>query len=104
MKVSRLILFLALAAPILAQSRSVTITWIASTTPGVTYNVLHSPAPSGPFTPVNTAPITGTTFTDTTNLSGFWAVESIDSNGDSSVLSNEATIPNAPTGVKAVAN
>lgn len=85
-------------------THSVTLGWTASATVGVTYNVLHSATATGTFAVVNSAPITGTSYVDTVNLSGFWEVVALDNAGDTSISSNEATVPNAPTALKAVAN
>lgn len=47
------------------------LSWTASTTPNVTYNVYRAAASTGPFTtPVNSAPITGLTYVDTTVQAG----------------------------------
>jgi hypothetical protein len=45
---------------------SVTLTWAASTTSGVTgYNVYRSTTNGGPYTQLTSTPVTGTTYTDT---------------------------------------
>jgi hypothetical protein len=105
-KITTLFLLIALIAFTgLAQvTHSVTIGWTASTTPGVTYNVYHASVSGGPYTKVTVSPVNALQFTDTQNFSGFWVVTSVDSNGDESIKSTEATVPNVPTGVKAVAN
>ncbi|MGH9572051.1 MAG: beta strand repeat-containing protein, partial [Candidatus Acidiferrales bacterium] len=78
---------------------SVVLTWSASPTGGVTYNVFRGTSPGGESTtPVNTAPITTTTFTDTGVTPGatyYYTVEAVNSGG-SSDPSNEASaaIPN----------
>ena len=78
---------------------SVVLTWSASPTGGVTYNVFRGTSPGGEgTTPINTAPITTLTFTDTNVTPGttyYYTVEAVDSGG-SSDPSNEATavIPN----------
>jgi hypothetical protein len=57
------------AAPISAQTHSAVLTWPASPTPSVTYNLYRSNISGGPYTIENTSPIAGTSFTDTANLS-----------------------------------
>jgi hypothetical protein len=75
------------------------LSWTASTTPDATYNVYRATSSSGPFTtPVNTAPITGTTFTDTTVQAGqtYYYVATAVSGGIESAASSppvQATIP-----------
>src|SRR5580658_8005154 len=47
------------------------LSWTPSTTPNATYNVYRATASAGPFTtPLNSAPITGTTYVDTTVQAG----------------------------------
>lgn len=78
---------------------SVVLTWDASPTGGVTYNVYRGTTSGGETTtPINTAAITTLTFTDTNVTPGttyYYTVEAVDSGG-SSAPSNEATaaIPN----------
>jgi hypothetical protein len=43
---------------------SVKLTWVASTTPGVTYNIYRRNESNGTYEQLNTTPITGLTFTD----------------------------------------
>lgn len=75
------------------------LSWTASTTPNVTYNVYRATSSSGPFTTlVNTSPITGTTFTDTTVQAGqtYYYVATAVSGGVESADSSpavQATIP-----------
>jgi len=55
------------AAPRLLSYRtphSVKLTWVASTTPGVTYNIYRRNETTGVYEQLNTIPITGLTFTD----------------------------------------
>lgn len=78
---------------------SVVLTWDASPTGGVTYNVYRGTASGGETaTPINTAAITTLTLTDTSVKPGttyYYTVRAVDSAG-SSGPSNEATaaIPN----------
>ena len=76
------------------------LSWTASTTPGVTYNVYRATSSSGPFTtPVNLLPITGTTFTDTTVLAGqtyYYVATAVSAGGTESAFSSppvQAIIP-----------
>jgi hypothetical protein len=43
---------------------TVKLTWVASTTPGVTYNIYRRNDSTGKYEQLNTIPITGLTFTD----------------------------------------
>jgi hypothetical protein len=43
---------------------SVKLTWVASTTPGVTYNIYRRNETTGDYEQLNTIPISGLTFTD----------------------------------------
>ena len=75
------------------------LSWTASTTSGVTYNVYRATASTGPFTtPLNTSPITGTTYKDTTVTTGqtyYYVVTAVASGGTQSADSSVAqgTIP-----------
>jgi hypothetical protein len=76
------------------------LSWTASTTPNVTYNVYRATAPTGPFTtPLNTAPIVGTTYKDTTVQAGqtyYYVATAVAANGTESDFSSpaiQATIP-----------
>jgi hypothetical protein len=102
-RLTALILFSALLVWPQTVTHGVLISWTASTTPGVTYNLLHSTTATGTFTVVNSAPITTTSYFDTVNTGGFWEVVAVDASGDVSLPSNQPTVPNAPTGAKAVA-
>jgi fibronectin type 3 domain-containing protein len=92
-----------------ATSHSITLTWTASTTTGVTYTVYRATAAAGPFTPIATG-VSAVTFIDTTAVDGtqyFYEVDSVTSGGTSSGPSNEANAtepvnPNPPTGLVAV--
>jgi hypothetical protein len=76
------------------------LSWTASTTPNVTYNVYRATAATGPFTtPLNSSPITGTTYTDTTVQAGqtyYYVATAVAESGEESVDSSppvQATIP-----------
>jgi hypothetical protein len=69
----KIVLVIAASALIMfAQStRTVSLSWTASTSSGVTgYNVSRGASTSGPFTQLNSALITGTTYADTTAVIG----------------------------------
>lgn len=83
---------------------TVHVTWNASATTPVTYNVYHSAAAVGQYTKVNTAPITTLAFDDDVNTSGYWVVTAVDPAGDESVKSASVTLPVPPSGVKVVGN
>src|ERR1700751_2810980 len=53
-----------------APSHSVKLTWVASTTPGVTYNIYRVTESTGKVEKLNSAPITGLTFTDPHPVNG----------------------------------
>jgi hypothetical protein len=71
-------------------SHSVSLSWTASTTPGVTYNLFRGTISGGPYTQIQSG-ITSTSATDTTVVAGntyYYVAESQDSNGES-VNSNQ---------------
>lgn len=79
--------------------------------PAVSFNVYRGTALTGPFTKINTSPVTSPTFTDTQVTSGqqYWyEVTAVDANGiesaDSSIASATVPGPNAPTGLTATAS
>jgi len=76
-------------------THSVLLSWMASSTSGVTYSVFRGNTPGGEgATPLNTSPISETSFTDTNVASGlqyFYTVEAVDSGGSSNA-SNEANV------------
>jgi hypothetical protein len=76
-------------------SHSVELSWTASPTSGVAYDIFRANT-SGGFgtTPLNPSPIAGTTYTDTTVASGqtyFYVATAVDSQG-SSADSNEVSV------------
>jgi cellulose 1,4-beta-cellobiosidase len=93
-----------------ATTHSVTLNWIASITPNVTYTVYRATVSAGPFTAIATGVAT-TTFTDTTGVGGtqyYYEVDAV-SSGGSSGPSNEVNAtflvnPAPPTGLGAVSN
>ncbi len=81
-----------------AVAHSVTLSWTASTSTVVGYNVYRSTTSGGPYSLITTSPIGGITFTDNGVQSGvtyFYVVTAVDSNGNESAFSNEAsaTVP-----------
>jgi len=77
------------------QKRSVVLRWQASTTPIVRYNVYRGPWSGIYPDKLNSAPIDGTTFTDTTAVSGqtYWyVVRAINNKGELSSESNETVV------------
>jgi hypothetical protein len=79
-------------------SHSVTLTWTASASTVSGYNVYRSTVSGGPYTKLNSTPVAGTTYTDSTVQAGltyFYVVTSVDSSGVESANSAEvsATIP-----------
>ena len=73
---------------------SVVLTWNASPTGGVSYNIFRGTSSGGEgTTPINTSSITSLTFTDANITPGstyYYTVEAVDSAGSSSP-SNEAS-------------
>lgn len=73
---------------------SVVLTWTASTSPGVTYNLYRGTATGGESTlPLNATPISALTYTDSTVQLGqsyYYAVKAVGSGGSLSVASNES--------------
>ena len=80
-------------------THSVSLTWNPSTSPEVIgYFVYRGAASAGPFTVLNTSPISTTAYTDTTVQSGqvyYYVVTAVDSSDTQSTYSNvaSATIP-----------
>jgi hypothetical protein len=75
-------------------AHSVSLSWVASASPNVVgYKVYRGTASGGPYTLLNPAVVSGTTFTDTTVGAGqtyYYAVTAVDSSNNASVYSNEA--------------
>ena len=75
-------------------THSATLTWIASTSVVVGYNVYRGSTSGGPYTKLNSSLEASTTFTDSSVLSGqtyYYVVTAVDSNNVESAYSNEAT-------------
>lgn len=95
----------AFARPQVATTHSITLTWTASVTPGVTYTVYRATATAGPFVAVASG-VAGVTFTDTTAVPGtayFYEVDAVstatsaDSGPSNEVNGTEPSNPNPPT-------
>jgi hypothetical protein len=76
----------------------VALSWVASTSSVVGYNVYRGGAVGGPYTKLNSSPDITTAFTDTSVSAGqtyFYLTTAVDSNGMESTFSNEvsAAIP-----------
>ena len=73
---------------------TVSLSWKASTTAGVQYNIYRGTQHLGPYADkLNSSPQSGTTFTDSTVQNGmtyYYVVNSIDSESQESPYSNEA--------------
>ncbi len=78
---------------------SVDLSWTASASQVVGYNIYRGTQSGGPYTKLNSSPQAGTASTDSTVQSGttyFYVSTAVDSNSRESVFSNEATavVPN----------
>ena len=77
-----------------AASHSATINWSASSSTVNGYNVYRSSASGGPYTKINSALVTTTSYTDSTVQAGqtyYYVVTSVDSSNIESAYSNEVT-------------
>jgi Protein of unknown function (DUF1573)/Immunoglobulin I-set domain len=79
-------------------NHSVTFSWIPSTSSVIGYNAYSSKTSGGPYTKLTSAPVSTTTYTDTTVQSGqtyYYVVTSVNSSNVESVYSGQttATIP-----------
>ncbi len=89
-------------------THNVTLAWTASTDAGASYNVYRAAATGGPYTKINSLPVSGTTYVDTTVAVGtayYYVARSV-LNGVESINSNEASatvLPAPPTGCTATA-
>ncbi len=78
---------------------SVTLSWTASTSPGIAgYNAYRATVSGGPYTLLNSGLVANTTYSDQTVQSGltyYYVTTAVDSQGVESVYSNEAaaTVP-----------
>lgn len=81
-------------------AHSATLNWTASTTPNVTYNVYRATASGGTYTVVNSSPISGTTFQDTSVQPGqtyYYVARAVNANSVESVNSSPAVQATIPT-------
>src|SRR5581483_6483410 len=89
-----ILLFASICLPKYAlASPSVTLTWTASTSTVVGYNVYRGDTSGGPYTRLNGGAITGTSYADTAVVEGqtyYYVATSVDGSGQESVFSNEA--------------
>lgn len=76
-------------------ARTVTLTWTASVSSGVTgYRVFRGTVSGGPYTQITPSPVTGVSYVDATVESGrtyYYVVTAVDAAGNQSVYSNQAT-------------
>ena len=74
---------------------SVTLTWTASTSPGITgRNVFRSQTSGGPYTQLNSSPISVTSYVDSSVAAGqtyYYVVTAIGPGGTQSAYSNETS-------------
>ncbi|MES1257724.1 MAG: hypothetical protein ABUS51_04810 [Acidobacteriota bacterium] len=81
------------------KSHTVSLSWTASTTPGVKYNVYRATTSGGPYTKLTaSAPVATVTYTDATALPGqnyFYVTTAVDTTNNESSKSNEvpAVVP-----------
>ena len=89
------------------------LTWNASTSTNVAkYNIYRSTTTAAGYVNIGNVPAATLTFSDSTGTGGtkyFYVVTALDSGGDESIFSNEASViflvnPNPPTGLVVVAN
>ncbi|MBZ5634655.1 MAG: hypothetical protein LAO55_16150 [Acidobacteriia bacterium] len=75
------------------QPHSVTLSWLASITSNVTYNIYRGTTSGGPYAKVNGSPL-GLSYVDNSVQSGqtyYYVATAVDANGIESVFSNQAT-------------
>lgn len=79
-----------------AGSYLVNLSWTASTSAVTGYNVYRGTASGGPYVILNSSPVSGTSYTDTSVQLGqtyYYVVTAVSPNGAESVYSNQATAP-----------
>lgn len=82
------------AAAAAAAGHQVTLSWNASVSAVLGYNVYRSTVSGGSYEKMNAAPLTALTFTDATVHAGttyFYVTTAVDASGNESGFSNEAT-------------
>ena len=75
-------------------AHSVSLSWSPSTSTVAGYNVYRGTVSGGPYSKINSSADAGTSYTDSSVLSGttyFYVTTSVDSSGDESVNSNQVT-------------
>ncbi|HXY01344.1 MAG TPA: carboxypeptidase regulatory-like domain-containing protein [Candidatus Limnocylindrales bacterium] len=73
---------------------SVSLSWVASTSPVSGYNVYRGTTSGGPYTKLNSSLLTNLSYKDTAVVSGntyYYVSTAVDSTGTESVFSNQAT-------------
>jgi fibronectin type 3 domain-containing protein len=74
-------------------NHTVTLNWTASTSTVAGYNVYRGTTSGGPYSILNSGPIAGTTYADSTVASGqtyYYVTTAVDGSNDQSAYSNEA--------------
>jgi fibronectin type 3 domain-containing protein len=88
--------------PVFSQTQhNITLTWTASTTAGVNYNIYRGTASGGPYTKLNTTSISGLTYVDTTGIPGtkYYYVETAVCVSCASGISGESAYSNEASGL-----
>jgi len=85
------------SCPVTTGFHTISLSWTASTTSGVTYNVYRATTSGGYnyTTPLNSAPISGTSFSDCTVALGqiyYYVIAAVDGSGNRSVNSTVSTV------------
>jgi len=90
------------SCPATSGLHTVSLSWTASTTSGVTYNIYRATTSGGYNygTPLNSAPISGTSFSDCSVTLGqtyYYVIRAVDGSGNQSANSSEvvAAIPSS---------
>lgn len=87
-------LSVALSGSAISPQHSVTLSWTASSSSVVGYNVYRASQSGGPFTKLDSSLVTGTTFTDDTVQAGqsyYYVTTAVNSNNAESAYSNQAS-------------
>jgi hypothetical protein len=77
------------------QAHSATLSWTASTATVAGYDIYRGTVAGGPYVLLNSSPVNGVTYTDTTTASGqtyFYVTTAVDNSGNQSVYSNEVQV------------
>jgi hypothetical protein len=77
-----------------AGSHTVSLSWTASTTPSVSYNVYRSTVSGGPYTKMNASLVSGTSYVDSTVLAGqtyYYVTTAVNGSNSESSYSNQVT-------------